>query len=308
MLAERTRRISERLVGAALVASLIAVTLAVPRAGAADAASGGLTENGAATAAAVDEPSAARTAEAAALIRPDFTVTACPELTDSIYRLYTAYFLRVPEFGGFDFWTAEYASGNWSLPRMSQFFSTSPEFESLYGSLTDAEFIDLVYVNILRRAPDDAGRQYWLNRMVDEGLDRGTVMLFFSESPEYIEQMITSTPLAGHFNWYPEQTSWACGFGATEIALPDANTYVDVMVYNPTRRPIEVTYSQLIDGQWEMALVDAVNPGFIQGFFAIEYFDGYYDGLRMESANDFYWTVVLSPAATPRTRVGWTPL
>ncbi len=56
---------------------------------------------------------------------------------------------------------------------------------SLDGSLTDSEFIDLVYDNVLERTPDDGGRRFWLDRMAD-GLARGAVMTAFSESPEYV--------------------------------------------------------------------------------------------------------------------------
>lgn len=40
---------------------------------------------------------AARTTEASNIARPDFAITPCPEITDSIVRLYSAYFLRAPD-------------------------------------------------------------------------------------------------------------------------------------------------------------------------------------------------------------------
>ncbi len=61
----------------------------------------------------------------------------------SVYRLYRAYFLRDPEPAGWDYWSNTLASGRMSLIQISEFFSRSDEFKKRYGSLSDAEFIDL---------------------------------------------------------------------------------------------------------------------------------------------------------------------
>lgn len=249
-------------------------------------------------------PFASRTTTAAAVARPEFTYTPCPEVTDSIYRLYTAYFSRVPEQGGFDFWTSEYSVGSWSLPRMSTFFSESPEFVSLYGSVSDERFVELIYGNIFGRAADPGGRDYWLSRMAD-GLDRGSVMLNFSESPEYIEQTETWTPLAGHFNWYPEGTEWYCGFDNVEAAIPATPTHADYLFYNADRGPIEVTFSHLIDGEWVSLAPQVLEAGYLYGFFAVPYLDGTYGAIRVEATGQLVWTMVFSPQETPNVRAGW---
>lgn len=249
---------------------------------------------------------ASRTTTAAAVARPDFTYTPCPEVTDSIYRLYTAYFSRVPEQGGFDFWTSEYSVGNWSLPRMSTFFSESPEFVSLYGSVSDEQFVELIYVNIFGRQADQGGRDYWLNRMANEGLDRGTVMLNFSESPEYIEQTETWTPLAGFFNWYPEATEWYCGFDNVEAAIPAGPTHADYLFYNADRSSIEITISHLSDGVWLSLDPQVLEPGRLYGYFAVPYVDGTFDAIRVEATGAFGWTMVFAPEVIPNVRAGWT--
>lgn len=292
---------------ALLTVSMAAVVLTVSPAAAAD--SPGL-DNADATASIVGErePDAqSRTTSGSVVARPEFTNTPCPEMTDSIYRLYTAYFGRVPDQGGFEFWATEYSAGIWSLPRMSTFFSESDEFVRLYGRVSDAEFVEMIYASIFGRLPDPAGHAYWLGRMANEGLDRGTVMLNFSESPEYVDQLFTSTPLAGYFNWYPEGTEWSCGVGNIEAAIPDTPTYADFVIYNPNRGMLEVSYSQLVDGQWELATVDTIEPQYMSGFFAVPYLDGSFGGIRMEANDEFVWTIVFSPLETPGTRSGWTP-
>ena len=100
-----------------------------------------------------------------------------------VTRLYFAYFERIPDYGGLMFWMDALLSGE-SLDDMSQTFAESDEFLEIYGELEDAGFIDLVYENLLGRAPDEEGRDYWINSLA-MGLPRGQLMIAFSESNEY---------------------------------------------------------------------------------------------------------------------------
>ena len=98
-------------------------------------------------------------------------------------RLYRAYFLRNPDHPGLEFWVQKRRAG-WSLNRISNEFAASTEFKNRYGSLSAAQFVDLVYRNVLGRLPDDAGRSYWEGRLRG-GMARGQLMTGFSESAEY---------------------------------------------------------------------------------------------------------------------------
>lgn len=102
-----------------------------------------------------------------------------------IVRLYFAYFNRMPDYDGFVFWTGEHMSGARTLLDISWFFAGSPEFSSTYGSLTNGQFVNLVYQNVLQRAPDSDGYNYWVGRL-DAGLSRPEMMLQFSDSQEHI--------------------------------------------------------------------------------------------------------------------------
>jgi hypothetical protein len=101
----------------------------------------------------------------------------------TVYRLYRAYFLREPDQKGFANWYISTYQG-WSLDRISQFFASSDEFETRYGSLGDAGFMDLIYRNVMGRAPDSTGYGFWVGEL-GKGMNRGSVMLKFSDSPEY---------------------------------------------------------------------------------------------------------------------------
>ncbi len=152
----------------------------------------------------------------------------CPQLSDSVVRLYSAYFLRAPDAGGLAFWLSEYSEGRRSLAPISQHFSESTEFIQLYGSLTNRQFIDLIYQNILGRAGEQTGVDFWTGRL-DQGIQtRGEVMLSFSESREYVAISNTALPLAGYFQWYPEGTTWYCGTDDRAIPFsPSGPFYAD---------------------------------------------------------------------------------
>lgn len=99
------------------------------------------------------------------------------------YRLYQAAFDRTPDVAGLSGWIRGMDAGL-SLRTVAQGFIASEEFQSLYGANpTNTQFIDLLYANVLNRAPDQVGYDYWLDEMA-RGMTRELVLIGFSESPE----------------------------------------------------------------------------------------------------------------------------
>ena len=102
-----------------------------------------------------------------------------------VSRIYLAYFLRIPDTGGLEFWINEKLSGK-TISDISDSFAASTEFQNTYGSLNNADFVNLVYTNLFNRAADSGGFAYWKGQL-DNGIDsRGTVMASFSESQENV--------------------------------------------------------------------------------------------------------------------------
>ncbi len=122
--------------------------------------------------------------ESAEFVAKTGTVRPATITEGRIWRLYKAYFLRDAEQEGFDYWLAQ-SSGGLLLREISDEFALSDEFTSQYGQLTDAEFVDLVYRNVLDRSPDPSGRTYWISRL-ESGLNRGELMIGFSDSVEFV--------------------------------------------------------------------------------------------------------------------------
>ena len=103
---------------------------------------------------------------------------------EPVNRLYRAYFKRNPDIGGLNYWMGRLRSGA-TLGQVSAQFASSAEFVGTYGALNDAGFVELVYRNVLNRPADAAGAGYWMMQLGARRLDRGGVMVNFSESPEY---------------------------------------------------------------------------------------------------------------------------
>jgi hypothetical protein len=100
-----------------------------------------------------------------------------------VTRLYFAYFLRIPDYDGLNYWIGQSRSGV-PLAAISDAFAASPEFQQRYGSLSNAQFVSLVYQNILGRPADATGLAFWTGQL-NAGLTRGAMMIQFSESAEY---------------------------------------------------------------------------------------------------------------------------
>jgi hypothetical protein len=125
---------------------------------------------------------------------PVTTVTGIAKLTGSydvstrMTRLYSAYFERLPDYSGYGYWTGKLRAGS-SLKKVSDTFAASSEFKNKYGPLSNTAFVQKVYQNVLHRAPDSAGLNYWVGKLNKKTASRGQVMLNFSESNENVNKM-----------------------------------------------------------------------------------------------------------------------
>jgi hypothetical protein len=104
------------------------------------------------------------------------------------YRLYQAAFDRAPDKAGLGYWISMMDQGV-SLQQAADGFVNSPEFASLYGAnATDAQFVTALYQNVLHRAPDQAGYDFWMHSI--QIVSRAEVLTDFSESAENHAQLI----------------------------------------------------------------------------------------------------------------------
>jgi hypothetical protein len=100
------------------------------------------------------------------------------------YRLYQAAFGRTPDKTGLGYWINALDKGS-SLTHVAGEFVNSSEFLTRSGGAAsdDATFVTLLYQNVLQRAPDAGGQQYWLDAL-HHGATRADLLQSFSESAE----------------------------------------------------------------------------------------------------------------------------
>lgn len=103
---------------------------------------------------------------------------------DPVTRLYRAYLLRVPDPGGLGYWIGRRRAGR-TLQWISEAFAASSEFERRYGALSNRQFVELIYANVLERPGEGSGVEFWTGRLDRKVQSRGGVMLNFSDSNEY---------------------------------------------------------------------------------------------------------------------------
>lgn len=107
------------------------------------------------------------------------------EVGGRAYRLYEAAFNRTPDVAGVGFWIKVLDSGV-HVDVVAQGFLDSQEYHDAYGSaIGNRELITRYYTNILDRAPEQAGIDFWVGRLED-GASRAAVLAAISESLENI--------------------------------------------------------------------------------------------------------------------------
>lgn len=102
------------------------------------------------------------------------------------YRLYQAAFDRAPDLQGLGYWIRELDEGKGDLAWVANNFIISNEFTATYGSpatVSNTEFLNLIYQNVLDRAPDADGFAYWMEEL-ENNFGRERVLASFSESVE----------------------------------------------------------------------------------------------------------------------------
>jgi glucose/arabinose dehydrogenase len=165
---------------------------------------------------------------------PEFQSNIAP-----VVRLYFAAFGRVPDYPGLSSWIAQQRAGM-PIQAIAEGFAGSQEFNLRFGSIGNGDFVDQLYLQVLGRPADPAGRAAWLAALDGGTLTRGQVLLGFSESAEYklrsanrvlaasaYTRMLRRTPDApGFASWVavldagnPESTLIAGFFGSTEYRL-----------------------------------------------------------------------------------------
>lgn len=100
------------------------------------------------------------------------------------FRLYLTALDRLPDQTGLSFWVGALDDAV-ALVDVAAAFTTSDEYQSLYGTVTDSQFITGLYDNLYDRAPDEAGQVFWEEAMAS-GASRADILVSFATAREAI--------------------------------------------------------------------------------------------------------------------------
>lgn len=99
-----------------------------------------------------------------------------------VSRLYTEILGRTPEAEGLNNWSSVLLSGQEQGAKVAQGFIDSNEFKG--RSISNTEYLTILYRTFFDRDPDGAGLNAWL-KVLDDGLSRMHVFKGFAESDEF---------------------------------------------------------------------------------------------------------------------------
>lgn len=119
-------------------------------------------------------------------------------LQAQLYRTYMGAVGRAPDLEGFDWWMEQLQTGTLDLAETANRFIDSQEFVSLVDidqndSVSNTEFLNHMYQNVIGREPDVDGYKFWLGKL-DEGFTHPETFNEMTQSPEFV--MLTANTVS----------------------------------------------------------------------------------------------------------------
>lgn len=173
-----------------------------------------------------------------AQVAQQFLTSAEFALDSAVARLYLATYLRIPDAAGLNYWIDAQAQGS-SLEDIADEFVRSQEFLDRYGMVGNKEFVTLMYVNVLGRAPDATGHATWLAHIDNLRMTWGDVLAAFSESAEFKTLSYNETVVIYAYVRMLRRTPDSGGFAAWLGYLDAGNaatSFVELILASPEYR------------------------------------------------------------------------
>ena len=101
----------------------------------------------------------------------------------TLQELYVAFFNRVPDAGGLNYWITQFKNGQSINSIAESFYSAAVQYSSLTGyssTMTNADFVKVIYKNVLGRtgttAPPEADVAYWADQLAQGNETKGSLV------------------------------------------------------------------------------------------------------------------------------------
>lgn len=107
-----------------------------------------------------------------------------------VYRIYQAAFNRAPDAGGLGYWINAMDHGQ-SFATVARGFVDSDEYHAAYGGVaSNRDLVNRFYENILHRAPDAGGLDFWTGVLDSKAAGTADVLAAISDSAENKDGLI----------------------------------------------------------------------------------------------------------------------
>ena len=143
-----------------------------------------------------------------------------------IARTYLGILTRDPDHAGFRNWLEVLLNGM-SREQIVQSFLDSGEFKAKFGSnLTDAQFVDKMYTNVLLRSADTGGLNAWVGVLNSGQMTRAQVALSFLDSVEFQNLSVSQNRLDVSLLYFdllrrdPDPGGFSAWVGALNSGVP----------------------------------------------------------------------------------------
>ncbi|QRX84520.1 DUF4214 domain-containing protein [Glaciimonas sp. PAMC28666] len=95
--------------------------------------------------------------------------------TAQIEQLYITFFNRPADVDGLNYWNAQVTAANGNLSAVSNAFSLSPEYTSLFSGMSASQTVNTIYMNLFGRPAEITGLTYWANQLQTGALNVSTI-------------------------------------------------------------------------------------------------------------------------------------
>jgi len=110
----------------------------------------------------------------------DVAAEASAARLQAVVELYVGFFNRVPDAEGLSFWLGQMQNGMSTAAMADSFYQAALQYSDLTGysaAMTNADFVSVVYRNVLGRSSVDAdGLAFWSNALADGSQTRGSLL------------------------------------------------------------------------------------------------------------------------------------
>lgn len=114
---------------------------------------------------------------------PPYSPVLSEDQVEDMALLYQAALNRTPDNAGLDYFVGNLREGQ-ALQDIARSFYQSDEFRGQFEEFDDSSYINQLYVNVLGREADQAGLDYWVTDIQQNGRSHADVLVSFAQSDE----------------------------------------------------------------------------------------------------------------------------